>query len=62
MQNKGTEGREREADGWGLLTEGTHATERQGAEASSAAGDLIDGEVSAKTEGINVFLSSRRTY
>ena len=45
----------------GLLTDGTHATERQGAETSSTAGVLNDGEVSEETEGIYVFLTSRRT-
>ena len=53
--------REAVADKWGLLTEGTHTTERQGAETRSAARVLNDGEVSRETEGIYVFLSSRRT-
>ena len=49
-------GRERQ---W--LTEGPHSSATQRAEASSAARDLIDSEVSRETEGIYVFLTSRRT-
>jgi hypothetical protein len=61
LQNSEPEGRETEADRWGLLTDGTHATERQEAETSSSPANLDDGVVSRETEGIYVFLTSRRT-
>ena len=51
-----------EADRWGLLIDGTHATERQEAETSSSPANLNDGGVSRETEGIYAFLSSRRTH
>jgi len=38
LQNSEPEGRETVADRWGLLTDGTHATERQ------RQGELIAGE------------------
>ena len=44
---------------WGLLTHGTHVTERQKAETSSSPVKLDDGEVSVGSKGIYVFLSSR---
>ena len=43
------------------LTERSHSSATHSAEASSAAGDFGDGEVSGETEDINVFLSSRGT-
>jgi hypothetical protein len=61
LQNSEPEGRETEADRWGLLTDGTHATERQEAETSSSPANLDDGEVSVESKGTVVTLSPRRT-
>jgi len=61
LQNSEPEGRELEADGWGLLTDGTHTTERQRAKTSSSPANLDHGVVSGETEGIYVFLTTRRT-
>jgi len=61
LQNSEPEWRGLEADGWGLLTDGTHATERQRAETSSSPVNLDDSVVSGEPEGIYVFLTSRRT-
>jgi len=60
LQNSEHRG-ETEADRWGLLTHGTHVTERQEAETSSLPANPNDGVVSGETEGIYVFLTSRRT-
>jgi len=43
------------------LTPGTHATERQRQGRRSSPAKLDDGEVSVRSKGIYVFLSSRRT-
>jgi hypothetical protein len=61
LLNSKPERRGTEADRWGLLTDGTHATERQEAETSSSLANLDNGGVFGETEGIYAFLSSRRT-
>ena len=57
---KSVKNRNRRREGpW--LTEGSHVSVTQRAEASSVAGDLYDGEASGG-EGTNMFLTSRQTY
>ena len=52
---------ERETDRWDPLTHGTHVIVAQRQGRSSSPAKLDDGEVSAGSKGIYVFLSSRRT-